>query len=171
LNRRQVLGESSLPTRSTERALPKEFRRRELDRRVLAKSSRTDASRYRRKDALTGHGDGLIEDLTDASPRRLADALLSIPARLLTHRRIELLVIPLSRLPTVPSDRTHRLCYSRRNGKSIQQSVNRRRTPFASHDDSDRRSTADLYSDASSSALELTGFPRISDDKRTSVSH
>ena len=48
--------------------------------------------------------------------------------RLLTHRRIELLVIPLPRLPTVLSDRTHRLSYSRRNGKSIQQSVNRRRT-------------------------------------------
>ena len=29
------------------------------------------------------------------------------------------------------------------------------RWPFASHDDSDRRSTADLYSDASSSASEL----------------
>ena len=38
------------------------------------------------------------------------------------------------------------------------------RWPFASHDDSDRRSTADLYSDASSSASELPGFPRISDD-------
>jgi len=39
------------------------------------------------------------------------------------------------------------------------------RWPFASHDDSDRRSTADLYSDASSSALELPGFSCISDDK------
>ena len=39
------------------------------------------------------------------------------------------------------------------------------RWPFASHDDSDRRPTADLYSDASSSASELPGFPRISDDK------
>ena len=38
------------------------------------------------------------------------------------------------------------------------------RWPFASRDDSDRRSTADLYSDASSSASELPGFPRISDD-------
>ena len=68
----QVLGETTLPTRSAERALPKELRRRELDRRVLAKSSRTDASRYRRRDALSGNG--LTEDLTDASPRRLADA-------------------------------------------------------------------------------------------------
>jgi len=39
--------------------------------------------------------------------------------------------------------------------------------PFASHDDSDRRSTADTYSDASSSASELPGFPRISDDNDT----
>jgi len=39
------------------------------------------------------------------------------------------------------------------------------RWPFASHDDSDRRSTAGPYSDASLSALELPGFPRISDDK------
>ena len=38
------------------------------------------------------------------------------------------------------------------------------RWPFASHDDSDRRPTADLYSDASSSASELPGFPRILDD-------
>jgi len=40
------------------------------------------------------------------------------------------------------------------------------RWPIASHDvdDSDRRSTADLYSDASSSASERPGFPRISDD-------
>jgi len=39
------------------------------------------------------------------------------------------------------------------------------RWPFASHDDSDRRSTADLYSDASLSASELPSFPRISHDK------
>ena len=39
------------------------------------------------------------------------------------------------------------------------------RWPFASHDDSDRRSTAGPYSDASSSASELPGFLRISDDK------
>jgi len=81
---RQVIGERTVPTRSVERALPKELHRRELDRRVLAKSSRADASRYRRTDALSG--DGPTEDRTDAA---------------LTHRRIELLVISLSGLPTV----------------------------------------------------------------------
>jgi len=39
------------------------------------------------------------------------------------------------------------------------------RWPFASHDDSGRRSTAGPYSDDSSSASKLPGFPRILDDK------
>ena len=42
------------------------------------------------------------------------------------------------------------------------------RWPFASHDDSDRRSTAGPYSDASSSALEVPGFPPFSDYKNVS---
>ena len=35
-------------------------------------------------------------------------------------------------------------------------------------DDSDRRLTADLYSDVSSSSSELPGFPRTSNDKDNS---
>ena len=40
-----------------------------------------------------------------------------------------------------------------------------RRWPFASHDDSDRRSTASLYSDAPTPVSELPSFPRMQDDK------